>query len=368
MKKISYLLILTVVMAACTSKPHFVIKGKIEGSDKIVFLLQKKDAGKYITIDSAVSRKGSFKIKGGEIPYPQRVQLIAGKTGKGSSFYLENSEIKITGSLDSLSVATITGSKTQDEDKSFTDLNKPLSDEYSKLYLDYQMANRSGDAPKAKAIEKLADSIQTEMTNLQKNFVKNNPASFASPSILASLSVDMDVNEIESALNAMDPKVAAVPTIILLKERVALLKLVAIGQKAPDFTLNNVEGNPVALSSKIGPKLLLIDFWAGWCGPCRRENPNVVKVYTEFHKKGFDVFGVSLDKTKEEWVKAIADDKLVWTHVSDLQYWNNAAAKLYAVNSIPANFLLDDKGIIIARNLRGDDLYNKVKEVLETKK
>ncbi len=107
--------------------------------------------------------------------------------------------------------------------------------------------------------------------------------------------------------------------------------------------------------------MLLIDFWAAWCGPCRRENPNVVKVYKEFSKKGFDVFGVSLDQKKDDWVKAISDDKLTWTHVSDLKYWENAAARLYAVYSIPANFLLDEKGVIIARNLRGDELYNKVK-------
>jgi peroxiredoxin len=142
------------------------------------------------------------------------------------------------------------------------------------------------------------------------------------------------------------------------------MKAVAVGQKAPDFTLDDVDGNPVALSSKIGSKLLLVDFWAAWCNPCRQENPNVVKIYKDFSKKGFDVFGVSLDRDKEEWVKAIADDRLTWTHVSDLQYWNCAAAKLYAVNAIPANFLLDENGIIIARNLRGEDLYNKISEVL----
>jgi len=368
MKKFSYLLVITILIASCTSKPHYVIKGKIEGSDKIAFLLQKKDAGKYITIDSAVSRKGSFTIKGGEVAYPQMVQLMAGTSGKGLSFYLENSEITITGSLDSISGAKISGSKTQNEYMSFVDSNKPLSEEYSRIYLEYQSASKAGDVPKVAVLEKLADSTQNELTNLQKNFVKNNPASFVSPSILASLSYEMDATEIESAINSMDPKVAAVPQMILLKERLAIMKKVDIGQKAPDFTLNDVNGNPVTLSSKFGPKLLLIDFWAGWCGPCRRENPNVVKVYNEFHKKGFDVFGVSLDKTKEEWVKAIADDKLAWAHVSDLQYWSNAAAKIYAVNSIPANFLLDETGTIIGKNLRGEDLYNKVKEVLETKK
>jgi peroxiredoxin len=174
----------------------------------------------------------------------------------------------------------------------------------------------------------------------------------------------MEGDEIESFINAMDTAVANTDMIKDLKERVVKIKSVAIGQKAPDFTLNDPEGNPVSLYSKLGPKLLLVDFWAAWCGPCRRENPNVVKVYNEFNKKGFDVFGVSLDQKKDDWVRAIADDKLTWTHVSDLQYWNSAAAGLYAVNSIPANFLLDENGVIIAKNLREQALYDTVKELL----
>ena len=368
MKKLSYLLVITILMASCTSKPHYVIKGKIDGSDKIVFLLKKRDAGKYITIDSAVSSKGTFIIKGGEVAYPQMVQLIAGKTGKGLSFYLENSEITISGSIDSISVAKIEGSKTDAEYKSFTDSNKPLSDAYSKTYIEYQAASQSGNTARVAELEILVDSIQKEMTNLQKNFIKNNPASFVTPSILVNQSYEMEPAEIESMINSLDSTVAAVPQIIILKQRVEVMKKVVVGQKAPDFTMNDVDGKPVTLSSKFGSKLLLIDFWAAWCGPCRRENPNVVKVYNEFKKKGFDVFGVSLDQKKEDWVKAIADDKLTWTHVSDLQYWSNAAAKMYAVNSIPANFLLDETGTIIGKNLRGEDLYKKVKEVLETKK
>jgi peroxiredoxin len=197
--------------------------------------------------------------------------------------------------------------------------------------------------------------------------VKNHPASYLTPTLLNNLSYELDATEIETFISGLDTTVAKVTIIKDLKTRVAVMKTVAIGQKAPDFTLNDVNDKPLPLSSKIGKsKLLLVDFWASWCGPCRAENPNVVKVWKEFNKKGFDIFSVSLDQegAKDKWMQAIKDDKLTWTHVSDLKYWSCAAAKLYAVNSIPANFLLDDKGTIIAKNLRGDDLYNKVKELL----
>lgn len=367
MKKVIYLFIVA-VLASCSTKPHYTVKGRIDGSDSITFYLQKRDNGKTVSIDSAVSRKGSFTLKGGAVDYPQLIQLVAGDTKKRTSFYLENSEITVKGSLDSLFKADVTGSKTQDEYKAFINSNKPLSDKYTLLFAKYQSAGQSGDAAKAAVFEKQLDSIQTEMTNLQKNYVKNNPASYVTPSIVVSLSYEMEAEDIESMLNGLDTALTSLPQIKSLKERVAIMKAVSVGQKAPDFTLNDVNGNPVALSSKIGPKLLLIDFWAAWCQPCRQENPNVVKVYNEFHKKGFDVVGVSLDHVKDAWVKAIADDKLTWTHVSDLQWWNSAAAKLYAVNSIPANFLLDETGKIIGKNLRGEALYNKVNEVLGAKK
>jgi peroxiredoxin len=367
MKKVIFLFI-SAVLLSCSSKPHYTVKGNIERSDSITFYLQKRENGKTVSIDSAVSRKGSFTMKGGAIAYPQLIQLVAGNSRKRTSFYLENSEITITGNLDSLYKAKISGSKTQDEYQSFIDLNKPLSDTYSKAVMKYQAASQSGDAANQAIIEKQLDSIQTEMTNLQKNYVKSNPKSYVTPSLLVGLSYEMEADEIESLVNGLDTAIAALPPIKGLKERVALMKTVAVGQKAPDFTLSDVNGNPVSLSSKIGSKALLIDFWAAWCNPCRQENPNVVKVYNEFHKKGFDILGVSLDQKKEAWLKAIADDKLTWTHVSDLQYWNNAAAKLYAVNSIPANFLLDETGKIIAKNLRGQDLYNKINEMLGAKK
>jgi peroxiredoxin len=364
MRKLFYLSVIAGLLAACSSEPHYVINGRIQGADSVTFVLQKREAGKIITIDSAVAHKGSFKMKGGAVRYPEMVLLSARDSRMRTTFYLENSEIIITGALDSLFAAKITGSKTQDEYQGLIDSNKPLSEKYSKIYNEFQMAVQSDDTAKASLLRKEAMAVENEMTNLKKDFIKNNPSSFVAPSVLAGLSMDMEGSEIEGYINAMDTAVANTGIIKDLKERVEKIKVVAIGQKAPDFTMNDPEGNPVSLYSKIGSKLFLIDFWAGWCSPCRRENPNVVKVYNEFHRKGFDIFGVSLDQKKDEWVKAISDDKLTWTHVSDLQYWDNAAAKLYVVNSIPANFLLDQNGVIIAKNLRSNELYNKVKEVL----
>lgn len=368
MKKSFILLLVVAIAAACAREPKFVINGTIDGAGNETVILQKRIPGGYEVIDSAVMENGAFKIEG-VVDYPQMVNLaIRGKRG-GLNFYIENSEITVHGHADSLYTGSVSGSATQAEYDAYKALFDESNAEMTKIYDRYRAARMEGNDELASSIEKELEALDTKQNDLRKEFIANNPASFVSPSVLSELAYYLEVDELEGLLGKLDTTLNKVQTVATMKERLVQLKAVAVGQKTPDFTLNDVDGNPVSLYSKIGgdTKLLLIDFWAAWCPPCRQENPNVVKVWKEYNKKGFDVFGVSLDRTKEDWVKAIQDDNLTWTHVSDLKYWDCAPAKLYAVSAIPANFLVDADGIIVGHNLRGDALAQKVKELLEAK-
>lgn len=198
-------------------------------------------------------------------------------------------------------------------------------------------------------------------------FIKQNPTSIVPAYVLyRDFSYRLSPEEIKANIALLDPSLQQSQYVTVLNELITVLNTVSIGKKAPDFTSLTPEGKSISLAGQLG-KYLLVDFWAAWCGPCRRENPNLVKAYQKYHEKGFDVLGVSLDKSKEDWVKAIKTDNLNWAQVSDLAYWNSAAAKLYGVRAIPANVLIDPKGVIIARNLRGEELDKKLEELLGSK-
>lgn len=195
-------------------------------------------------------------------------------------------------------------------------------------------------------------------------FIKEQPSSIVTAFVLYRYySPSLSPEKIEEYTNLLDKSLAETQYVKLLRELPATLRSTRIGTKAPDFALPNPEGKTVRLSDHFG-KYILVDFWAAWCGPCRRENPNVVKVFNKFKDKGFTVFGVSLDSDKSAWVKAIEKDGLNWPQVSDLKFWDSAPAKLYGIRGIPGNVLLDRSGNIIARNLRGVELENKIAELL----
>ena len=365
MKKLLYLIIAAALLGSCSTEKKYTITGTIDGADSSLVFIQKRVAGQFVKIDSAMILDGKFEIAGGMVDYPDMVYfMIDGKRG-AKTFFLENSKIEISGKADSLMAVTVTGSTTQDEYDMYVEEMKPVNDKMKALNDEYREV-RTADPERAAAIDAETETLYEESVQMQKDYVKAHPASFATVSILKSISYGMDEVELEEYLNALDPKLAVAQTVIDLRERVAVLKTVAIGVVAPDFEQADAEGNMIKMSSLNTGKYLFIDFWASWCGPCRRENPNVVKAYEAFHPLGLEMLGVSLDREneKDKWLEAIVMDQLGWNHVSDLQYWNNAAAKLYGVNSIPANILLDSDGVIIAKNLRGEKLHEKLAELL----
>ncbi|WP_337965950.1 TlpA disulfide reductase family protein [uncultured Flavobacterium sp.] len=196
-------------------------------------------------------------------------------------------------------------------------------------------------------------------------FITENPKSIVSAYVLyRNWSYRLTPEQITQNIALLDKSLQSTTYVKELKELVTVLNGLAVGKKAPDFTSTNPEGKPVRFYENLKGGYTLVDFWASWCGPCRKENPNIVAAYKEFHDKGFNIIGISLDKKKENWIKGIQDDNLTWTHVSDLLFWNSAVAKLYGVRAIPGNYLVDSKGIIVAKNLHGEELQTTLKALL----
>ncbi|SHF21823.1 Peroxiredoxin [Mariniphaga anaerophila] len=364
MKKFFVFIIAIVFFACGQQKKGFEITVKLDGGEGQV-LLEKRGASQWIPVDTADIVDGTAVLKG-EVTMPEDFYLsVVGQRGK-TIVFVENAEITVSGDATDLEQVEVVGSKTHDEYNQVTSKIKKIGEEYMKLYEQAREAAGAGDSAKANQLMTQVREMYDSANSIQSDFVKNNPASFATPYFLSRVQYEMDVEELDELVNGLDPKLMEVPSVKTLKERIAKLKTVAVGQIAPDFTMNDADGNPIKFSDVYKQnEYTLLDFWASWCGPCRSENPNIVAVFNDYKDKGFSVFGVSLDRDKDAWLKAIEDDQLTWQHVSDLAYWSNAAAQMYAVNSIPSSLIVDKNGKIIAKNKRDEELRKTVSELLD---
>lgn len=353
------------LFSACqTSTDGYTIQGNLTHlTDSVLYLARQE--GNMPVFDTLAVTDGKFSYSG-KTDHPTFAQIITSDQRSGFPLYLEPGTINISGDADSMAIGKVSvgGTPNNDDLSAFMQIQQPYVPMMMAMQSNYMQAQMSGDSVMAHQIENTTDSIQTVINGKMVEFVQSHPKSLVSVLVLRGMMNDLPNAALTELYNQLDTTVQHSEFGEPIGARLAVERKTAIGAEAPDFTMNDTTGKPVSLSSFRG-KYLLVDFWASWCGPCRAENPNVVKVYNQYKDKNFTILGVSLDQTKDAWEKAIRDDHLAWHHVSDLQFWDNSAAQLYGVEAIPANFLIGPDGKIIAKDLRGEALSQKLAQLIQ---
>lgn len=353
----------------------FSIKGKVSAAhngQKV--LLEYQSKGKVVK-DSAIVKNGSFLLQGkvGE-GVQANLTLKPLKEGKAPSsyeemlavdqqdFYLENTGFSVAGT--NIKTALIKGGKAQadylllqSQLKPLEVKMKPLSEQMRRLFEEKNEAAANALFPQLRA-------IRIDMSKVEDDFIRQHPDSYVSLHMINGKGGVIEPAKFEPFFNLLSSRMKNTSIGKDLAARLAIAKKTDIGRPAVNFTQNNTAGVPVSLASLKG-KYVLVDFWASWCGPCRAENPNVLKAYQKFKDKNFEIIAVSLDDKKEAWLKAIETDGLPWIHVSDLKGWKNEVAALYDVKAVPQNFLLGPDGTIIAKNLRGEELESELAKFIK---
>lgn len=326
-----------------STAPEFIINGTVTGyadGATVEFLNGQTGA----TEMASTVNQGKFQFKG-KMERPEFKIILFNRQQPYITLFLDNSHVTITGDKAAIDKARIEGSASHTAFEQFNTSLEP-----------YQAVFQDG-APYDSALTAKALTLIAE-------FVSTHTGSYITPlAVIRYHQVADDVVKTEELYNLMEPNIKATAMGQYIAQQVAEGKVNGVGTVLPDFSQPDTAGIPVSLSSLRG-NYVLVDFWASWCGPCRQENPNLVAAYNKYKDKKFTVLGVSLDKAKEAWLNAIKMDNLTWTHISDLQGWNNAASQQFQIFSIPQNFLIDPQGKVLGKNLRGAALERKLAKFL----
>lgn len=352
--KRNLLIALCIVMglASCGKKDSFNVNINLKNAnDNTLIYLRKIVDNKTVVVDSATFQKELATLTAPKDD-EQLLYSIKVKGLRGSmEFFPENQDITVVGDLENATDVEILGGAAQTLYNQYNEGLRSFNEQMRGLYSEMEAAYNAGDTAKMEDLNNQGNAIMEQQRNYTKNFIRDHGDHFLGHYILASIKQDYTLDELREAMG--DLKNESVYTKDL-NDYVAKQERIAVGQPCIDFTLQTAEGTDVVLSEYIkGSKLTLVDFWASWCGPCRGENPHVVAAYEKYHDKGFNVLGVSVDQDVQAWQRAVNDDKLTWTQVRDAQ---NGASEAYLVYYIPSNFLIDENGIIVDKNLRGEKL------------